>query len=47
MEDEVVVRAAVAATAAMSVAAWRGIAWAVEAATNLDLRPASRTRFPR
>jgi hypothetical protein len=38
-EDEVVVLAAVAATAAVTVAAWRGIAWAVETLTNWDPWP--------
>jgi hypothetical protein len=38
-EDEVVVVAAVAATAIVSVAVWRGIAWAVETATDVDPWP--------
>jgi hypothetical protein len=41
-EDEVVVLAAVAATAAVTVAAWRGIAWAVETLTNWDPWPSAR-----
>jgi hypothetical protein len=39
-QHEVVVFAAAAATVAISVAAWRGIAWAVDAATDVDPWPA-------
>jgi len=38
--DEVVALAAATATVAVSVAAWRGIAWAVDAVTGVDLWPA-------
>jgi hypothetical protein len=38
-EEEVVVLAAVAATAAVTVAVWRGVAWAVETLTNWDPWP--------
>ena len=37
--DEVVAVAAAAATLAVSVVAWRGIAWAVDAVTGVDLWP--------
>ena len=37
--DEVVVLAAATAAVAVSVAAWRGIAWAVDAVTGVDLWP--------
>lgn len=37
--DEVVVLAAATATVAVSVVAWRGIAWAVDAVTGVDLWP--------
>lgn len=40
-EDEVVLLFTVAATAAATVAAWRGIAWAVETLTNWDPWPSA------
>jgi hypothetical protein len=43
-QDEVVVLATVAATAAVSVAVWRGIAWVVETATDQDPWPAAPRR---
>ncbi|HEX6150218.1 hypothetical protein [Nocardioides sp.] len=38
-DGEVVVLATAAATIAVSVAAWRVIAWAVDAVTDVDLWP--------
>jgi hypothetical protein len=38
-QDEVVVLAALGATVMLVVAAWRGIAWAVETATDQDPWP--------
>ena len=42
--DEVVLFAAAAATVAVSVAVWRGIAWAVDVVTDMDLWPAPSGR---
>ena len=44
-ENEVVVLAAAAAAAIVSVAVWRGIAWAVETATDVDPWPVPPTRI--
>lgn len=43
-QGEVVVLAAATATLVVSVAAWRGIAWAVDAVTDVDLWPATPGR---
>jgi hypothetical protein len=40
-DDEVVLLFTVAATAAATVAAWRGIAWAVETLTDWDPWPSA------
>jgi hypothetical protein len=44
--DEVVVLATVGAVALLTVAAWRGVAWAVQALTDQNPWPAPPARSP-